>query len=91
MTPLETYSTRGAAEALVQVVRGVPGLVLKPVRGLLVGGALPLRAMAAAADPSIRQRAARKYRLPAQQAVGQGLNDADKEDDEDDDFVLVDK
>ncbi len=79
---MDTYNRRGGAEALVQVVRGMPGLLLKPVRGLLVGGALPLRAMAAAADPTIRERAQRKYKN-ATPAAG-------ADEDADDDFVVID-
>ncbi len=61
--PLATYSETGSAtDAVVQGVRGLPGLVLKPLSALLRGGSIPLRAVAAAADPSIAQRAALKYK-----------------------------
>lgn len=88
VTPVEKYYETGStSDAILQVCKGMPGLVLKPVRGLLVGSAIPLRAAAAAADPSIQERARLKYKTPEASSSANNLmsNDSNnaKNNDED--------
>ncbi len=60
-------AAESATEGAIQFVRGLPGLVLKPVSSLFRAGSIPLRFAAASADPSIAQRAALKYKRPEQE------------------------
>jgi hypothetical protein len=63
--PLAAYNETGSAsDAVVQVVRGMPGLVLKPIGSIFRASSIPLRFVAASADPTITQRAALKYKKP---------------------------
>lgn len=60
-------ASESASEAAIQVMRGMPGLVLKPIGSLFRASSIPLRFAATAADPSISQRAALKYKRPEQE------------------------
>lgn len=68
VAPVVAYQTGSATDAAVQVLRGMPGLVLKPLKGLLWGSSIPLRRMASALDPTIQERATLKYKRPAEAA-----------------------